>query len=70
MAILRKIKGKTVAKECGRATYRKKGYDKGSKHKDYVPAKRLSLYDVVLAPIHGGYHYSIVARIQHNDSDV
>ena len=70
MAILRKIKGKTVAKESGRATSRKKGYDKGSKHKDYVPAKRLSLYDVVLAPIHGGYHYSIVARIQHNDSVV
>jgi len=67
MTTLHKINGKTAAKECGRPISRNKGYDKGGKHKDFVPVKRLSLYDVVLAPVHGGYHYSIVAGIQHND---
>lgn len=68
IATLKKVKEKKLVMECREAAARRSFFGKMGKHKSIIPVKSLSLYDVILVPTQGGYHYSIVAGIQHNDS--
>lgn len=69
MASLKKIKGKGLM-GYNEDKSRKSIFGRPGKHKDVVPVKRLSLYDVVLVQNKGEYQYGIVAGIQHNENVV
>ncbi len=65
---LKKIKEKKLVMDNREASARRYFFCKGKKMKNTIQVKALSLYDVILVPTQGGYHYSVVAKIQQNDS--
>lgn len=68
ISTLKKIKEKKLVMECREASARRDFFSKGNKMRNTYQVKSLSLYDVILVPTQGGYHYSVVGKILQNDS--
>lgn len=65
---LKKIKEKKLVMDCREATTRRRFKTKGKKTRNTNQVTSLSLYDIILVPAQGGYHYSVVGKIKQNDS--